>query len=77
MANVIDLVLYADGIKIVFGDSPDGSERSAEHLGSYFMTMATAQRLQGMLNRVFRTHADQDQRAEDGQETDAKPVVTG
>lgn len=53
MVNVIDLTVYDDGIKVTFGDSPDGSERAAEHRGSFFMTQHTACRLHDLLSRLF------------------------
>lgn len=53
MINLIDLVLYADGLKLVFSDSPDGNHRTAEHVGSYYMTTNTALTLRNMLNRVY------------------------
>lgn len=78
MANVVDIVVYADGIKLVFGDSPDGTERNAEHLGSYYLTSATAARLGGMLTEVFvRRNAAANARENDRQGADEEHKPTG
>lgn len=79
--NVIDLVLYADGLKMVLGDSPDGTERGAEHLASYYMSLTTAINLRNMLNRVFppepSKNAAENSGEKDGQGANPKPEPAG
>lgn len=81
MVNVIDLVLYADGLKMVLGDSPDGSERNAQHLASYYMSFNTAMNLRNMLNRVFPSeppkNAVENSGEEVGKGADAQPEPAG
>lgn len=53
LANVVDITVYADGIKLTFGDSPDGTERSMEHRGSYFLSTKTASFLTNTLMKMY------------------------
>lgn len=69
LVNIVDITLYQDGIKITFADSPDGTERSAEHRGSYYLANDTAKKLVSMLTRVYGTrtgiNADENPRTQE------------
>lgn len=70
VVNVFDLIVYADGIKITFADSPDGTERSAEHRGSFYLTPQTARRLHEVLGHLYAQPGAQAKKAEPNADTD-------
>lgn len=53
MVNIVDITFYLDGVKITFGDSPDSSERNAQHRGSFFMSNDTGRKLLDLLTRCY------------------------
>lgn len=79
MVNICDVTMYADGVKLTFGESPDGAERNSDHRGSFFMTYDVLENISNALQRVMLIrnpkNAAAHAREEFRQSADTKPEL--